>query len=47
MAHWNNPASMLPEGMVSTNPFGNYTVVDAAPRDLLPMIDPHWYQYPL
>jgi len=37
---------MLPEGIVSTNPFGNYTVVDAAPKDLLPMVDPHWYQFP-
>jgi len=45
MAYWNDPAAMQ-EGIVSTNPFGNYTVVDAAPRELLPLIDPHWYQFP-
>jgi len=37
---------MLPEGIVSSNPYGNYTVVDAAPRELLPLVDPHWYQFP-
>jgi len=37
---------MLPEGIVSTNPFGNYTVVDAAPKEILHMVDPHWYQFP-
>jgi len=46
MAYWNDPANMLPAGIVSTNPFGNYTVVDAASRDLLPLVDPHWYQFP-
>lgn len=43
---WNNPANMLPEGLVSSNPFGNYTVVDAAPKELLHLVDPHWYQFP-
>jgi len=37
---------MTQDGLESTNPFGNYTVVDAAPQELLPLIDPHWYQYP-
>jgi len=37
---------MTQDGLVSTNPFGNYTVVDAAPQDLLDLIDPHWYQFP-
>lgn len=46
MASWNNPAQMLPEGIASSNPFGNFTVVDAAPKELLHMVDPHWYQYP-
>jgi len=46
MAYWNDHSSMLPEGMTSSNPYGNYTVVDAAPRDLLPLVDPHWYQFP-
>uniref|UniRef100_A0A2P2I0C0 Rhodopsin-like n=2 Tax=Hirondellea gigas TaxID=1518452 RepID=A0A2P2I0C0_9CRUS len=45
MASWNNPANLAPEGFVSTNPFGNYTVVDAAPKALLHMVDPHWYQF--
>jgi len=43
---WNNPANMIPEGMVSTNPFGNFTVVDMASKEILHMVDPHWYQYP-
>jgi len=46
MAYWSDPSQMLPEGVVSTNPFGNYTVVDAAPKELLSMVDPHWYQFP-
>jgi len=46
MAYWQDPSKMMPEGIVSTNPFGNYTVVDAAPKDLLPLVDPHWYQFP-
>lgn len=46
MASWNNQAHMLPEGMTSTNPFGNYTVVDTATKEILHLIDPHWYQYP-
>lgn len=43
---WNAHGSMLPEGMTSTNPFGNFTVVDAAPKEILHMVDPHWYQFP-
>jgi len=46
MAYWQDPSRMMPDGMVSTNPFGNYTVADAAPRDLLHLVDPHWYQFP-
>jgi len=30
----------------STNPYGNYTVVDTAREEMLHLIDPHWYQYP-
>jgi len=37
---------MTQDGMVSTNPFGNYTVVDAAPESILDLVDPHWYQFP-
>jgi r-opsin len=43
---WNNPANMMPEGMVSTNPFGNFTVVDMASKEILHLVDPHWYQFP-
>ena len=37
---------MMQEGLSSTNPFGNYTVVDAATKEILPLVDPHWYQFP-
>jgi len=37
---------MTQDGIESTNPFGNYTVVDAAPKDILDLVDPHWYQFP-
>ena len=30
----------------STNPYGNYTVVDTVPKELLHMVDSHWYQFP-
>jgi len=30
----------------STNPYGNYTVVDTATPDMLHLVDPHWYQFP-
>merc|ERR1719187_620044 len=46
MSWWNAEPELLANGMVSTNPFGNYTVVDAAPKDLLHLVDPHWYQFP-
>ncbi|ROT67127.1 opsin [Penaeus vannamei] len=29
-----------------TNPYGNYTVVDTVPEDMLHLIHPHWYQFP-
>ncbi|XP_068226608.1 rhodopsin-like [Palaemon carinicauda] len=41
---WNN--QQLDYGLPSTNPYGNFTVVDMAPKEILHMIDPHWYQYP-
>jgi len=44
MSSWNTPS--VPEGMVSTNPFGNFTVVDMASKEILHLVDPHWYQYP-
>lgn len=43
---WNNPANLEEFALPSTNPFGNYTVVDTAPKDILHMVDPHWYQFP-
>lgn len=30
----------------SSSGFGNITVVDKVPADMLHMIDPHWYQFP-
>ncbi|XP_066941464.1 rhodopsin-like [Macrobrachium rosenbergii] len=30
----------------STNPYGNLTAVDMAPKEILHMVDPHWYQFP-
>ncbi|KAK3915270.1 Rhodopsin [Frankliniella fusca] len=29
-----------------TGGFGNHTVVDSVPVDMLHMVDPHWYQFP-
>ncbi|XP_071517804.1 rhodopsin-like [Panulirus ornatus] len=45
MPSWNSPPVeefVLP----STNPYGNITVVDIAPKEILHMMDPHWYQFP-
>jgi len=43
MSYWNDQSS---SDILSSNPYGNYTVVDRAGRDLLPLVDPHWYQFP-
>ncbi|XP_068226061.1 rhodopsin-like [Palaemon carinicauda] len=47
MGYWDDPSNLvgnsLPE---STNPYGNYTVVDRVPRELLSLVDDHWYQFP-
>ncbi|XP_042242908.1 rhodopsin-like isoform X2 [Homarus americanus] len=45
MSYWDNPANYA-SGGPSTNPYGNYTVVDSASQEILHMVDPHWYQYP-
>ncbi|ROT69179.1 rhodopsin [Penaeus vannamei] len=44
MSSWNNPVqdTVLP----STNPYGNYTVVDTVPQSMLHMVHSHWYQFP-
>ncbi|XP_047493713.1 rhodopsin-like [Penaeus chinensis] len=42
---WNN-AAMATNALPSTNPYGNYTVVDTVPKELLHMVDSHWYQFP-
>ncbi|ROT69189.1 rhodopsin [Penaeus vannamei] len=44
MSSWNNPVqdTVLP----STNPYGNYTVVDTVPENMLHMVHAHWYQFP-
>jgi len=33
-------------GAKYTNPFGNTTVIDTVPEEILPLIHAHWYQYP-
>ncbi|XP_076061479.1 rhodopsin-like [Oratosquilla oratoria] len=33
-------------GISYTNPFGNYTVVDFVPEDLLTFVSSHWYGFP-
>ncbi|KAK7008554.1 Melanopsin [Halocaridina rubra] len=43
---WNSPAYAEATSLPSTNPFGNFTVVDLAPKEILHMVDPHWYQFP-
>jgi len=44
MSYWDQ---QIKAGITSsTNPYGNYTVVDTAREEMLHLIDPHWYQYP-
>ncbi|XP_042894059.1 rhodopsin-like [Penaeus japonicus] len=42
---WNNQ-EMEDNTLPSTNPYGNLTVVDTAPKEILHMVDAHWYQFP-
>jgi len=42
MGYWDNPANMGG----STNQYGNYTVADNVPQELLHLVHSHWYQYP-
>jgi len=47
MGYWDNPSNMGGSDLLpSTNPFGNYTVVDRVPKELLGYIHEHWYQHP-
>jgi len=46
MSYWNDPANLANGDLPSTNPYGNYTVVDTVPKEILHMVDPHWYQFP-
>jgi len=48
MGYWDDPSKLMDHGsgLPSTNPYGNYTVVDKVPQELLHMIHPHWYQFP-
>ncbi|ROT69195.1 rhodopsin [Penaeus vannamei] len=43
---WNSPAHSAENALPSTNPYGNYTVVDTVPEFMLHMVDSHWYQFP-
>ncbi|XP_042221440.1 rhodopsin-like [Homarus americanus] len=46
MSSWNNPTDLEEYSLPSTNPYGNYTVVDTVPKEILHMVDAHWYQFP-
>ncbi|XP_066941472.1 rhodopsin-like [Macrobrachium rosenbergii] len=46
MSFWGEPANLANGALPSTNPYGNFTVVDTVPKELLHMVDPHWYQFP-
>ncbi|XP_066941474.1 rhodopsin-like [Macrobrachium rosenbergii] len=46
MGYWDDPAKMASNSLPSTNPYGNYTVVDTVHHDLLHLVDAHWYQFP-
>ncbi|XP_076030477.1 rhodopsin-like [Oratosquilla oratoria] len=46
MSYWSDPANMADTSLPSTNPYGNYTVVDTVPKEILHMVDSHWYQFP-
>nr|AUC64079.1 LWS opsin 2 [Neogonodactylus oerstedii]QIW86049.1 opsin L19 [Neogonodactylus oerstedii] len=46
MSYWNDPANLADTSLPSTNPYGNYTVVDTVPKEILHMVDSHWYQFP-
>jgi len=46
MSYWTAPSNVVADVLPSTNPYGNYTVVDTVPKELLDLVDPHWYQFP-
>nr|QIW86023.1 opsin L16 [Neogonodactylus oerstedii] len=46
MAYWSDPATPTESELPSTNPYGNYTVVDTVPKEMLHLVDTHWYQFP-
>ncbi|KAL7645981.1 UNVERIFIED_CONTAM: hypothetical protein RMT77_002878 [Armadillidium vulgare] len=45
MGYWDDPSNLV-NGLQNSNPWGNYTILDAVSKDLLPWVDTHWYQYP-
>nr|QIW86036.1 opsin L1 [Neogonodactylus oerstedii] len=46
MSYWNSNKAMEEYSLPSTNPYGNFTVVDTVPENMLHMIHSHWYQFP-
>nr|QIW86029.1 opsin L18 [Neogonodactylus oerstedii] len=46
MSYWSDPAKFASTYGTNTNPFGNFTVVDTVPQDMLPLVHSHWYQFP-
>lgn len=45
MGYWDDPSN-FGNAVASTNPWGNFTLVDTVPKEILPWVDPHWYQFP-
>ncbi|XP_068226052.1 rhodopsin-like [Palaemon carinicauda] len=47
MGYWDDQSNMGGSDLLpSTNPYGNYTVVDRVPREILGYVHDHWYQFP-
>nr|QIW86025.1 opsin L9 [Neogonodactylus oerstedii] len=48
MSYWDAPTTTtaVESSLQTTNPYGNLTVVDTIPEDMLPLVHTHWYQFP-
>ncbi|CAL4169344.1 unnamed protein product [Meganyctiphanes norvegica] len=46
MSYWGRNFKIPSPTLQTTNPYGNYTVVDVVTPDMLSRIDAHWYQFP-
>jgi hypothetical protein len=43
---YNQAYNMQPWQSAGVGPFGNFTVVDKVPQEMLFLVDSHWQQYP-